>query len=149
MTVFGASLAAGAGARAWPLRELRAEATPDGDACALRVGCGTLRALQGETGAHGAVKAMIRPERIVVEAHGSPGENRLPGMVERAVYVGSAHELHVRLVGGDVLKAMIANDGSTLAYGEGTPVALYLPPDALRVLSALASSGDRERGASA
>ena len=112
-----------------------AEATPDGDACALRVGERTLRALRGETGAHGAVKAMIRPERIVVEAHGSPGENRLPGMVERAVYVGSAHELHVRLVGGDVLKAMIANDGSTLAYGEGTPVALYLPPDALRVLT--------------
>ncbi len=112
-----------------------AEASSDGEACALRVGERTLRALQGETGARGGVRAMIRPERIVVEAHGSPGENRLPGMVERAVYVGSAHELHVRLVGGDVLKAMIANDGSTLDYGEGTPVTLYLPADALRVLT--------------
>ncbi len=56
-------------------------------------------------------------------------------MVERAVYVGSAHELHVRLVGGDVLKATIANDGSVLAYGEGAPVTLHLPAEALRVLT--------------
>ena len=89
------------------------------------------------------MKAMIRPERIVVEAHGAAGDNRLPGMVERAVFVGSAHELHVRLVGGDLLKATVRNDGSAFAYEEGTPVTLYLPSDAVRVLtpsSALARS---------
>ena len=79
---------------------LSAEASADGDGCALRVGERTLRATAGATEARGEVKAMIRPERIVVEPHGAAGDNRVPGMVERAVYVGSAHELHVRLVGG-------------------------------------------------
>ncbi len=41
--------------------------------------------------ARGDVKAMIRPERVVVEPHGATGENRLPGMVEHAVFVGPAH----------------------------------------------------------
>jgi hypothetical protein len=55
-------------------------------------------------------------------------------MVERAVYVGSEHELHIRIVGGDLLKATMPNDGSALVYAEGTPVTLHLPADALRVL---------------
>jgi spermidine/putrescine transport system ATP-binding protein len=112
-----------------------AEASPDGEGCALRVGERTLRATSGATGARGEVKAMVRPERIVVEPQGASGENRLPGLVERAVYVGSAHELHVRLVGGALLKATIRNDGSPLAYEEGTPVTLHLPQDAVRVLA--------------
>ena len=107
----------------------------DGDGCALRVGERTLRAARGETAARGEVKAMIRPERIAVEGQGAPGENRVPGMVERAVYVGSSHELHVRLVGGGLLKATIPNDGSGVAHAEGEPVTLHLPPDALRVLT--------------
>jgi len=112
-----------------------AEASADGEGCALRVGERTLRATAGATGARGAVKAMIRPERVAVEPQGTAGDNRLPGMVERAVYVGAAHELHVRLVGGGLLKATIRNDGSVFAYEEGTPVTLYLPPDAVRVLA--------------
>ena len=93
---------------------LGADASADGEACSLRVGERTLRAAAGATDARGEVKAMIRPERIAVEAHGTSGDNRLPGMVERAVYVGSAHELHVRLVGGDLLKATVRNDGSVV-----------------------------------
>jgi spermidine/putrescine transport system ATP-binding protein len=112
-----------------------AEASADGDACALRIGERTLRAAAGATEARGEVRAMIRPERVGVEPHGAPGDNRLPGMVERAVYVGSAHELHIRLVGGDVLRATIRNDGSPFPYEEGTPVTLHLPADALRVLA--------------
>ena len=105
-----------------------AHASPDGEACSLRIGERTLRASAGATGARGEVKAMIRPERVVVEAQGAAGENRLPGMVERAVYVGSTHELHVRLVGGDLLKATIRNDGSPFAFEEGT--AGHPPPAA-------------------
>ena len=112
-----------------------ADASADGEGCALRIGERTLRATAGATGARGAVRAMIRPERVAIEPQGAVGENRLPGMVERAVYVGSSHELHVRLVGGDLLKATIANDGSALAYAEGAPVTLYLPAEALRVLT--------------
>ena len=111
-----------------------ARASADGETCVLRVGERTLLAAAGATDARGEVKAMIRPERIAVEPQGALGDNRVPGMVERAVYIGSAHELHVRLVGGDLLRATIRNDGSALAYEEGTPVTLYLPPDALRVL---------------
>jgi spermidine/putrescine transport system ATP-binding protein len=110
-------------------------ASPDGGACALRVGERTLRAAAGAVGSTGEVKAMVRPERVVVEEQGTSGENRLPGLVERAVYIGSAHELHVRLIGGNLLKASIRNDGSPFLYEEGTPVTLYLPPDAVRVLA--------------
>jgi spermidine/putrescine transport system ATP-binding protein len=111
-----------------------ASASGDTGGCVLRVGERTVRAAAGATDARGDVKAMIRPERITVEPQGAFGDNRLPGMVERAVYIGSAHELHVRLVGGDLLKAMIPNDGSAFDYEDGTPVTLYLPPDAVRVL---------------
>ena len=114
---------------------LTASASADGDGCALRVGERTLQATAGATEARGDVKAMIRPERVAVEPQGTAGDNRLPGLVERAVYVGSAYELHVRLVGGSLLKATIVNDGTPFAYEEGTPVTLYLPPDAVRVLT--------------
>jgi spermidine/putrescine transport system ATP-binding protein len=112
-----------------------ADASADGDGCALRVGERTLRATAGAVGARGEVKAMIRPERVAVEPQGTPGDNRLPGMVERAVYLGPSHDLHVRLIGGGLLKATIRNDGSALGYEEGTPVTLHLPPDAVRVLA--------------
>lgn len=112
-----------------------AEASADGDACALRIGERTLRAAAGDTGARGQVKAMIRPERVGIEPQGASGENRLPGMVERAVYVGAVHELHVRLLGGDLLKATLRNDGSALAYEEGAPVTVHLSAEALRVLA--------------
>jgi spermidine/putrescine transport system ATP-binding protein len=106
-----------------------------GGACSVRVGEATLRADQGETGAAGEVKAMIRPERVEVEPHGTGGENRLPGMVEHVVFLGSFRELHVRIVGGELVKAISPNDGSPLPYEQGSPVTLHLPPDAIRVLA--------------
>jgi spermidine/putrescine transport system ATP-binding protein len=111
-----------------------------GGGCMLRVGERVLQAASGETGARGEVRAMIRPERIVVEGQDAPGENRLPGMVERSVYIGAAHELHVRIVGGELLKATIPNDGSAAPHAQGAPVTLHLPADALRVLAAPAPS---------
>lgn len=115
-------------------------ASPENGGCTLRVGERTLRATSGASDARGEVKAMIRPERVVVEAQGETGENRLPGIVERAVYVGSAHELHVRIIGGDLLKVTVQNDGSVFAYEEGTAVTLHLPPDAVRVLAPSAAT---------
>ncbi len=50
---------------------LDAEATADGGACSLRIGERDFRAEQGEIGSRGEVKAMIRPERIGIEAHGT------------------------------------------------------------------------------
>jgi spermidine/putrescine transport system ATP-binding protein len=104
------------------------------DCCDLRIGERTLRASTGDIGARGEVKAMIRPERVGVEAQDAPGENRVPAMVERTVFLGNAFEIHARLVGGDLLKATVPNDGAALAFGEGSPATLHLPVDALRVL---------------
>ena len=116
---------------------LDAEATPDGDGCNLRIGERSFLARRGETGSRGPVKAMIRPERIGVEPQGTTGDNRLPGLVERSVFLGGAHEVHVRVLGGELLRATIPNDGRPLAVAleEGTAVTLHLPPDALRVLT--------------
>jgi spermidine/putrescine transport system ATP-binding protein len=109
----------------------------DGDACTVQVGDRSMRAQQGSTDARGEVKVMIRPERIELEPHSSSGEQRMPGMVERAVFLGGSYEVHVRVLGGELLKAMVPNDGgvSASALESGAAVCLHLPPDALRVLT--------------
>jgi len=116
---------------------LEAEAVgPAGDACSVRVGDRTFRAQQGATEARGEVKVMIRPERIEIEPHAATGDNRLPGVVERSVFLGGMHEVHVRVLGGSLLKATVANDGKPLSVSldQGEAVSLYLPPSGLRVL---------------
>jgi spermidine/putrescine transport system ATP-binding protein len=83
----------------------------------------------------GEAKIVIRPERIELEEHGSPsGPNRIPAMVERVVYVGSAIQLIVRSATGEALQALVQNTGGGVPYEQGTPVQLHLPVDALRVL---------------
>jgi spermidine/putrescine transport system ATP-binding protein len=117
---------------------LSAEAVgPDGGACTVRIGDRTLRAQQGAVDARGEVKVMIRPERIGVEPHAQTGEQRMPGIVERSVFLGGSHEVHVRVLGGELLKAMIANDGKppAVSLDPGAAVSVYLPSDGLRVLT--------------
>src|SRR5436190_18423672 len=46
----------------------------DGRACMLKVGDVSMRAEQGDLTARGSVKAMIRPERVRLEPHGTEGE---------------------------------------------------------------------------
>ncbi|HEY6677855.1 MAG TPA: TOBE domain-containing protein, partial [Actinomycetota bacterium] len=93
-----------------------------------------LMAGQGESDARGEVRIVIRPERVGLEAQGAAGENRVPGMVERVVYVGSILQVIVHLAPGQTLQAWIQNQGEGLPYGQGTPVTVHLPVDALRVL---------------
>ena len=109
---------------------------PDRDGCSLRVGDRSFRACQGDTGARGLVRAMIRPERIAFEPQGTMGENRLPGLVERSIFHGNLHEVHVRILGGDLLKATFANDRESGPEGleAGMAVTVHLPADALRIL---------------
>jgi hypothetical protein len=78
---------------------------------------------------------VIRPERVRIEEHGSAGENRVPAMVERVVFLGSATEVLLRLAPGIQVQALMQNDGSRPDLAQGTPVNVYLPPDALRVLA--------------
>jgi spermidine/putrescine transport system ATP-binding protein len=116
----------------------------DGDCCTLRVAERPLRARQGAISSRGDVKAMIRPERVGVEPAGAEGENRIPGLVEHAVFLGSFRELRVRVLGGSLIKAVLPNDGSPLVYEQGNAVTLHLPQDALRVLRESAATTEPE-----
>ena len=107
----------------------------DGQGCMLVIGERRLRAEAGATSARGAVKAMVRPERVRVEPQGTDGENRVPGLVEHIVFLGSFRELRVRIVGGALVKVVTPNDGDAIELEQGTPVTLSLPPDAIRVLA--------------
>jgi ABC-type Fe3+/spermidine/putrescine transport system ATPase subunit len=106
----------------------------EGASCVLTVGDRTLLAAQGDIGCRGPVKAMIRPERVRIEAQGSEGGNRLPGLVEHLVFLGSFVEVRVRLLGGALVTAVQANDGSEPAYPQGASVTVHLPAESLRVL---------------
>jgi spermidine/putrescine transport system ATP-binding protein len=102
--------------------------------CRVRVGEFELVAGQGESDTQGPAKVTIRPERVDLEATGATGENRIPGMVERVVYVGSTLQVFVNLAPGHHLQAWIQNEGGDLPYASGTPVAVHFPREALRVL---------------
>jgi spermidine/putrescine transport system ATP-binding protein len=116
------------------LMDARAEGTDTSGRARLRIGEFHLLAGRGETDLLGDVKATIRPERIRLEAHGSSGENRLPGMIERVVYVGSTLQVIVHLPSGQTLQAWVHNEGEALPYEQGAPVTIHMPIEALRVL---------------
>jgi len=109
--------------------------SPDG---ALRLGDWALTSQRCEATTAGKAHAVIRPERVLIEEHGSAGDNRVPGMVERVVFLGAATQVMLRLAPGVSLQALMQNDGSRPDLAQGTPVHAYLPPDALRVLAGAA-----------
>ena len=108
--------------------------------CKVQLGEFALVAGQGEDDATGDCKVTIRPERVNLEAQDTSGENRIPAMVERVVYVGSAIQVLVRGANGEALQALVQNTGGEIPYEQGTPLQLHLPVDALRVLPS--GSGD-------
>ena len=114
-----------------------------GGSCVVQFGDLKLEAMGGDVEATGDVLLVIRPERVDVEAHGAPGANRIPGMVERVVYVGASTQLIIRLLSGESLQAMLPSRASSSSFAQGTPVSVHLPSDALRVL---ASTGSQPRG---
>jgi hypothetical protein len=85
---------------------------------------------------------VIRPERVRVEEFGSAGANRVPAMVERLVYLGSATQVILRLAPGAELQVLLQNDGTREKLTQGTPVHAFLAPDALRVLADSGSAED-------
>jgi spermidine/putrescine transport system ATP-binding protein len=100
----------------------------------VRLGEFELAAAQGDTDAAGEVKIVIRPERVRLEASGTGGPNRVPGMVERVVYVGSIMQVIVHLAPGQTLQAWIQNQGGGMPYTQGDPLVVHLPAEALRML---------------
>lgn len=102
--------------------------------CRVRLGEFDLVAGEGVPDTAGAAKVTIRPERVGLADVEAAGENRIPGMVERVVYVGSTLQVFLTLVSGERIQCWIPNEGVDLAYASGTPVAVELPREALRVL---------------
>jgi spermidine/putrescine transport system ATP-binding protein len=104
----------------------------------LRIGDARLRAAGGaELGAGGSATVVVRPERIILEPYReAAGGNRVPGMVERTVYIGSAIQVIVRLATGGTLQVSVPNTGGDLSYPQGTPVCALLAAEAIRVLGA-------------
>jgi ABC-type Fe3+/spermidine/putrescine transport system ATPase subunit len=109
--------------------------------CRVRADTFELAAGSGAVDVTGPAKIVIRPERIELESREAPGPNRLPGMVERLVYVGSAVQVIVRVATGDALQVLVPNTGKALPYQQGTPVQVHLPVEALRVLAADEGAG--------
>jgi spermidine/putrescine transport system ATP-binding protein len=110
----------------------------------VRLGDFQLVAACGDTTARGRIRIVIRPERVRLEDHGTPGDNRIPGMVERVLYVGSIIQVVVHLAHGESLQAWMQNRGGDPPFQQGTPVSVHLPPDALRVLVDETEAGDEE-----
>jgi spermidine/putrescine transport system ATP-binding protein len=128
------------------------EARPAGAGrCAIQVGEFELHATEGSVSTRGPAKVMIRPERVRIEPHESAGENRIPGIIERVVYRGSADQVFVRLPGGDVVQTLVQNAGGGIDHHAGDAVRLHLPAEALRVLtdtSAAAPDGQAQAAGS-
>jgi spermidine/putrescine transport system ATP-binding protein len=107
---------------------------PGPQGCKVRLGEFELVGGRGEPDARGSVKLSIRPERVVLGQPGETGQNRVPGMVERLVYVGSVMHVLVNLASGDKIQVFVQNEGEALSYASGTAVSVHFPVDALRVL---------------
>jgi hypothetical protein len=85
--------------------------------------------------------ARVRIERCTEAA----GPNRIPALVERLVYLGSTTQVMLRLAPGTQVQSLVRNDGEQLHLSQGTPVQVFLAPEALRVLSgdeAITSNAD-------
>jgi spermidine/putrescine transport system ATP-binding protein len=87
------------------------------------------------SGVSGDCTVLIRPERVRLAKLGSGPVRAVPAVVERLVYVGSVTQVMLRL-GEQRLQALVANDGSGVCGVEGETVDAYLPPEAIRVLTA-------------
>jgi spermidine/putrescine transport system ATP-binding protein len=103
--------------------------------CKVALGEFELYAANGDVSTTGETRIVIRPERVRLEAHESSGENRIPGMVERVVYLGNGNQIIVGLANGDKIQALVQNTGDELPHRQGDPVKAYMPAEALRVLT--------------
>jgi spermidine/putrescine transport system ATP-binding protein len=103
--------------------------------CRVRLGEFELHAGCGAVEATGPVKLAIRPERVQLKPYGTTGTNRIPGMVERVVFLGSGSQVFVRLAPGEILQCLVQDDGEPVGWQQGAAVSVILPADALRVLA--------------
>jgi spermidine/putrescine transport system ATP-binding protein len=106
----------------------------------VRLGEVTLEAQADQDCAEGAGRAVIRPECVEIGEAGAEGPNRVPGMVDRTVFLGSTTQVDVRLPHGPVVQSLVTNATGDLGLRSGHPVSVHLPADSLRVLSTSSSA---------
>ncbi len=118
--------------------------------CKVALGEFALVAGQGEDDTVGAAKITIRPERVELLPQGTTGENHVPAMVERVVYVGSVLQVILHLAAGQSIQAWQQNEGGELPYASGAAVTAHFPREALRVLpdagTPVIASGELDEG---
>ncbi len=95
----------------------------------------------------GEGRAVIRPESVHLEEGDATGGNRIPGMVERLVYLGSTTQVHVRLPDGSTVQSLVTNAVTEEAWASGDACRVRLPADALRVLEQTGHAAWSEDGA--
>jgi spermidine/putrescine transport system ATP-binding protein len=117
------------------LLDVHAEGPADGGGCTVRVGETRLRSTAGDVSLRGAAKAVVRPERVGVDAHGVTAANAVPGMVDRLVYLGATTQIVVRLPGDIAIQALVTDADAKARLEPGTPVTAILPPDAVRLVA--------------
>ena len=100
----------------------------------VRYGDFTLEAQAPAGDAQTARRAVIRPECVEVLEPGLTGANRLPGMVDSAVFLGSTTQLVIRLPHGAVLQSLVTNSARRISPATGEPVTVHLPSESLRLL---------------
>ncbi len=83
----------------------------------------------------GPGRAVIRPECVELHESGLTGANRLPGMVDRTVFLGSTTQVMVRLPQGGVVQSLVTNTAGSETFTAGQPVTVRLPAESLRVLA--------------
>jgi spermidine/putrescine transport system ATP-binding protein len=115
------------------LMDGRAAGAVDGG-CRVHLGDFELVAGEGEPYTVDACKITIRPERVDIDGSGMSGDNRIPAMVERVIYVGATLQVILHLASGHTIQAWMPNDGDTEPHKPGDAVTAHLPRPALRVL---------------
>ena len=92
----------------------------------------------------GPGRAVIRPECVELAEPGLTGANRVPGMIDRRVFLGSTTQVFVRLPQGAVVQSLVTNSSSQAGLTTGEPVTVCLPAQSLRLLATTASRPDEE-----
>jgi spermidine/putrescine transport system ATP-binding protein len=83
----------------------------------------------------GPARVVIRPECVELSEAGLTGVNRVPGMVDRTVFLGSTTQVQVRLPHGAVLQALVTSNALRDDMATGQAVTVRLPTESLRVLA--------------
>jgi ABC-type Fe3+/spermidine/putrescine transport system ATPase subunit len=83
----------------------------------------------------GPARVVIRPECVELAEAGLTGRNRVPGMVDRTVFLGSTTQVQIRLPHGPVLQALVTSNALPGDMVSGQAVTVQLPSESLRVLA--------------